>query len=99
MKSHIHLLQLDLLIRDYKFAMLCLVTAFVVTLISIPPIISMIKKYKFYDLPGERKEHALPIPTMGGIAIIAGMMASLFLWFPIASQVTQIAFFFSLAVL
>ena len=99
MKSHLHLLQLDLLFSDYKLAMLSLVTAFVVTLICIPPIISLTRKYKCYDLPNERKEHSMPIPTMGGIAIIAGMMMALFLWFPFAAQVTQICFFLSLAVL
>ena len=99
MKSHLHLLQLDLLFSDYKFAMLSLVTAFVVTLISIPPIISLINRYKCFDLPNERKEHSTPIPTMGGIAIIAGMMAALFLWFPFEAQVTQLCFFLSLSVL
>ncbi len=99
MKSLIHLLQIDLYIRDYKFALLCLVSAFVVTLIAIPPIISLIKKYKLYDVPNERKEHSSPIPTMGGIAIIAGMMFSLFLWFPFTAQVPQISFFFCITVL
>jgi UDP-GlcNAc:undecaprenyl-phosphate/decaprenyl-phosphate GlcNAc-1-phosphate transferase len=99
MKSHIHLLQLDLLFNDYKFALLCFVTAFVVTLITIPPIISLIKKYSLYDVPNARKEHATPIPTMGGIAIIAGMMMALFLWFPFSNQLAQISFFFSITVL
>lgn len=99
MKSHIHLLQLDLYLRDYKFALLCLVTAFVVTLITIPPIISLIKKYGLYDVPNARKEHSSPIPTMGGIAVIAGMMMALVLWFPFSNNVPQISFFFSIAVL
>jgi UDP-N-acetylmuramyl pentapeptide phosphotransferase/UDP-N-acetylglucosamine-1-phosphate transferase len=99
MKSHFHLLQIDLYFHDYKFALLCLVTAFVVTLITIPPIISLIKKYGLYDVPDSRKEHSLPIPTMGGIAIVAGMMVSLFLWFPFNNQMAQICFFFSITVL
>src|SRR5260221_871825 len=99
MKSHFHLLQIDLYFHDYKFALLCLVTAFVVTLITIPPIISLVKKYSLYDVPDGRKEHSLPIPTMGGIAIIAGMMVSLFLWFPFNNQMAQICFFFSITVL
>src|SRR5678816_617877 len=96
MKSLIHPLQINLYFHDYKFALLCFVTAFVVTLLSIPPIISLIKKYSLYDLPGARKEHTLPVPTMGGIAIIAGMMAALFLWFPFYYQVAQVSFFFSI---
>ena len=99
MKNQIHLLQLDLLLRDYRFALLCFITAFVVTLITIPPIIGLIRKYKLYDLPNSRKEHSMPIPTMGGIAVFAGMMAAMFLWFPFSNEMGQICFFFSLLVL
>jgi len=99
MKNHIHLLQIHLYFSDYKFALLCFISAFIVTLIAIPPIISLIKKYRLYDMPGFRKEHSLPIPTMGGIAIMAGMMMGLILWFPFSNGVEQICFFFSLAVL
>jgi UDP-N-acetylmuramyl pentapeptide phosphotransferase/UDP-N-acetylglucosamine-1-phosphate transferase len=99
MKNHIHLLQIDLYFHDYKFALLCFVTAFVVTLITIPPIINLVKKHSLYDLPDPRKEHLSPIPTMGGIAIVTGMMVSLFLWFPFNNQIGQICFFFSITVL
>ena len=99
MKNHIHLLQLDLYFSNYKLALLSFITAFVFTLITIPPIISLIKKYRLYDLPNARKEHSSPIPTMGGIAIIAGMMMSLFMWFPFSNNMAQLSFFFSVAVL
>jgi UDP-GlcNAc:undecaprenyl-phosphate GlcNAc-1-phosphate transferase len=99
MKNHIHLLQIDLYFHDYKFALLCFVTAFVVTLITIPSIINLVKKHSLYDLPDPRKEHLSPIPTMGGIAIVTGMMVSLFLWFPFNNQIGQICFFFSITVL
>ncbi len=99
MKSHLYFLQLDLYFSDYKFALLCFITAFVVTLVTIPPIISLIKKYRLYDMPNARKEHSAPIPTMGGIAIVAGMMMALFLWFPFSNGVGQISFFFSIVVL
>lgn len=99
MKSHLHLLQLNLYFSDYKFALLCFISAFIVTLVAIPPIISLVKKYRLYDMPGARKEHSSPIPTLGGIAVMAGMMISLFLWFPFSSGVEQISFFFSIAVL
>ncbi len=99
MKIHLYFLQVDLYFADYKFALLSFITAFIVTLITIPPIISLIKKYSLYDMPNARKEHAAPIPTMGGIAIIAGMMTALFLWFPFSYAVPQISFFFSIAVL
>ncbi len=99
MKNQFHLLQLDLYFTDYKFGLLCLVSAFVVTLISIPPIISLIRKYKLYDKPNARKEHTMPIPTMGGIAIMAGMASSLFLWFPFSTEPALISFFFSVILL
>ena len=99
MKSHYYLLQIDLLLSNYKFALLCLLSAFVVTLITIPPIINLIKKYRLYDIPNARKEHSAPIPTLGGVAIVAGMMSALFLWFPFSNQPGQISFFFSVIVL
>ena len=50
-------------------------------------------------MPAARKEHTSPIPTMGGIAIVAGMMMAMFLWFPFSNQVAQVSFFFSIVVL
>lgn len=99
MKSHIHLLQIDLFFQDYKLALLCFISAFVVTLISIPPIIALINRFRLYDMPNARKLHSSPIPTMGGIAILAGMMMGLFLWFPFNTGVAQVCFFFSITVL
>lgn len=99
MKSHLYLLQLDLLFTGYKFAILCFLTAFAVTLTCIPVVIRLVKKYSLCDVPNGRKEHSTPIPTMGGVAIIAGMIMALFLWFPFTTQVPQVSFFFSITVL
>jgi UDP-N-acetylmuramyl pentapeptide phosphotransferase/UDP-N-acetylglucosamine-1-phosphate transferase len=99
MKNHIHLLQIHLSFDDYKLALLSFFSAFVVTLIVIPPLISLINKYRLYDMPGSRKEHALPIPTMGGLAVVAGMMSALTLWFPFGTNAATISFFFSVIVL
>ena len=99
MKSQFHLLQLDIYFLQYKFAILSLISAFVVTLICIPPIIFLIRKFKLYDRPSDRKLHSTPIPTMGGIAIVAGMMSSLALWFPFSTELAPVCFFFSIAVL
>lgn len=96
---HFHLLQLNLYFYDYKFALLCFITAFVITLICIPPIIHLIKRYNFYDQPTIRKSHSMPIPTLGGIAIIGGMMTALFLWFPFTNSIVQVSFFLSIIVL
>ena len=99
MKSHFQLLQIDLHLQDYKFALLCFVTAFVVTMLCIPVIIKFAKKYSLYDVPNERKEHSRPVPTMGGIAVVVGMMTALFMWHPFNYETQQICFFFSIAVL
>ncbi|MFZ9387291.1 MAG: glycosyltransferase family 4 protein [Chitinophagaceae bacterium] len=98
MKCH-YLLQIDLPFQDYKFALLCLISAFVVTLLIIPPIISLINHFRLLDIPNERKSHRTPVPTLGGIAILGGMMTSLFLWFPFSNHPAQISFFFSIIVL
>ena len=99
MKQPFHLLQLDLLFGDFKSGLLVFITAFIVTLITIPPIIGLVKKFRLYDMPDFRKMHSTPIPTLGGIAIVGGMMASLLLWFPFRGSTEQISFFFCVLVL
>ncbi|HEY1869739.1 MAG TPA: MraY family glycosyltransferase, partial [Chitinophagaceae bacterium] len=99
MKSLIPLLQIHLSFSDYKFASLCFVTAFVVAMVSIPPLIMLVNRYRLYDKPGLRKEHSIPTPTLGGIAIIAGMIFSLLLWFPFSISSEIMTCFFSIAVL
>lgn len=99
MRNLLHLLQIELPFHDFKFALLCFVTSFIVTMISIPVIIKLAQKYKLYDVPNERKEHTVPVPTMGGIAVMAGMMMALLLWVPFNYGTEQICFLLSLAVL
>lgn len=99
MKILFHFLQVDLQFGDYKFALLCFLTAFTITLIAIPPIISLIRKYNLLDRPNARKSHTTPIPTMGGMAIVAGMMIALFMWFPFSNTAPQLSFFLGVIVL
>jgi len=99
MISHLHLLQIDLHLPDFKFAMLCFVTAFVVAMITMPVLIRLLNKYKLCDLPSERKEHVTPVPTMGGIAIVTGMLTALCLWLPISFSTINICFFLSIIIL
>jgi len=98
MKSHF-LLQIQFYLPDYKFALLCFVTAFVITLLAIPPIIGLIRRYGLYDMPNARKEHNNPVPTLGGVAIVAGMILSLVVWFPFSSEMGQVCFFLAIAIL
>jgi UDP-N-acetylmuramyl pentapeptide phosphotransferase/UDP-N-acetylglucosamine-1-phosphate transferase len=99
MKSYLFLLQIDTNLYAYKLVLLSFLSAFVITLITIPPVIALIKKYKLYDVPDARKEHSIPIPTMGGIAIAGGMLFSLLLWFPFDIQPAQLSFFLSIFIL
>ncbi|MGC4037261.1 MAG: MraY family glycosyltransferase [Chitinophagaceae bacterium] len=98
---HFELLQINLGLdfHEYKFALLSFFSAFVVTLITIPPILNIVKKYQLYDVPDHRKVHKTPIATFGGVAIWAGMVTSLMLWFSFSNQATVISFMFSLVVL
>lgn len=101
MKTHLHLLQItfDFDFHEYKFAILSFVTAFVVTMITIPPILQIVKKYSLYDVPDHRKEHKVPIPTFGGVAIWAGMIVALMMWFSFSTSAIIISFLFSLVIL
>ncbi len=97
MNNHLYLLKLPFI--AYKFPLLCFLSAFVITLISIPVVIHYVNKYRFFDVPNGRKVHTAPIPTLGGVAIFAGMAVALSLWFPFSNDITQVAFFFSVTVL
>jgi len=93
------LLQVTLRFSDYKFGILAFVTAFVVAMIVMPPLIKTIHRFKLFDVPDKRKEHSTPIPTMGGIASCAGMVVACALWFRFSRDNFIISFFFSVAVL
>lgn len=93
------LLQIDLSFSDYKLGILAFVTAFVVAMIVMPALIRIIYRLKLFDVPDGRKEHVTPIPTMGGIASIAGMAIACALWFDFSRDIFIISFFFSIAVL
>lgn len=88
-----HLLQAGFL-PDFTPSMLCFLTAFIFTLLIIPAIIFFTGKLQLYDMPGTRKLHQAPVPTMGGIAIVTGMITGLILWMPLAMDTWQVAFFF-----
>lgn len=93
------LLQIDIDFRTYRVGMLCFVTAFVLAMLLIPPLIKLITRFKLYDVPDLRKEHVMPIPTMGGIAVCLAMMITCLLWFKFSNDFFTICFFFSIVVL
>src|SRR5881394_3794474 len=99
MNNRLNLLQASLNFSDFKFGLLTYVMAFVLTLIFIPPVIFMVKRFKLFDRPNARKEHSVPTPTFGGISIFAGMMVSLVFWFKFYNHPSIITFFLSMILL
>ncbi len=51
-----------------------LVLSFIVTYLSIPTLVKVAKAKNLYDLPGLRKSHKNNTPTLGGVAIFAGVL-------------------------
>ena len=56
--------------------MMTFVVAFVITYLSIPSIVSLAYQKKIFDAPSQRKSHLRQTPTLGGIAIFAGLCIS-----------------------
>lgn len=61
---------------------LSFITAFTLTYFAIPSIIHVAKVKGLCDEPGERRAHTETTPSLGGIAIFAGMIFSIVLWTP-----------------
>lgn len=61
---------------------LAFITAFSLTYLAIPSIISIARKKNLVDEPGERRSHTTSTPSLGGIAIFAGVIFSIILWTP-----------------
>ncbi|MGN6166114.1 MAG: glycosyltransferase family 4 protein [Flavisolibacter sp.] len=93
------LLQINLDFSEFKFGVLAFVTAFIIAMIVMPPLIRIIYRFRLFDVPDLRKEHRTPVPTMGGIASCIGMVIACVLWFRFTNEVFIISFFFSVAVL
>ncbi len=61
---------------------LSFITAFLLTYLAIPSVIKVALKKHLYDEPDDRKSHVNPVPTLGGVAIFAGVIFSILLWTP-----------------
>jgi UDP-N-acetylmuramyl pentapeptide phosphotransferase/UDP-N-acetylglucosamine-1-phosphate transferase len=53
--------------------------SFIVSFYAMPIIIQVAEKKKLYDLPGERKVHKTPIPSLGGLGIFIGFTLGMLL--------------------
>jgi len=58
------------------------ITAFTLTYFAIPSIIKIAKVKHLYDEPDDRRVHTENTPSLGGIAIFAGLIFSVVLWTP-----------------
>lgn len=59
---------------------LAIAFAFLIAWALIPVIIKMAWRFQLVDQPNARKEHQSAIPTLGGIAIFIGTLASTLIW-------------------
>lgn len=59
------------------------ITAFTLTYLAIPAIIGVAKEKKLFDRPNARSAHDEPTPSLGGIAIFAGVICGIILWAPV----------------
>ncbi len=57
-----------------------LLTSFFITFFAIPSIIKIAEIKHLFDVPDERKSHTTSVPTLGGLAIFAGMIFSITFW-------------------
>lgn len=56
------------------------ITAFIITFLAIPSIIKVAVIKNLFDEPGGRKAHKSSIPTLGGLAIFAGVVFAFTFW-------------------
>jgi UDP-GlcNAc:undecaprenyl-phosphate/decaprenyl-phosphate GlcNAc-1-phosphate transferase len=68
-------------------------TSLIITILLIPVWITICRKWKLFDEPDGRKHHAMMTPSMGGIAIFAGIYIS-FLIFAEIHEYDKIRYLF-----
>jgi UDP-N-acetylmuramyl pentapeptide phosphotransferase/UDP-N-acetylglucosamine-1-phosphate transferase len=64
-------------------------TAFLITYFATPSIIRVAFEKNLVDEPGERRSHSKSVPTLGGLAIFAGLIFSTTFWIPFEVQYTS----------
>lgn len=56
------------------------IVAMFVTMLLVPPLMRLARRFAILDMPDARKVHAVPIPRVGGIAMVAGTITPILLW-------------------
>lgn len=62
--------------------LLSFITAFIPSYFIIPSVINVAHEKHLCDEPGERRSHVQSTPSLGGVAIFAGLMFSMIFWMP-----------------
>lgn len=56
------------------------IVAMFLTMVLIPPLMKAATRFSIIDIPDARKVHAVPIPRIGGVAMIAGAVTPVLIW-------------------
>lgn len=54
------------------------ITAIIVTVVGLPFIIKVCRRFNYFDLPDERKVHRKPVPRLGGLIFMPAAVVGLF---------------------
>ncbi len=73
--------------------------SFLITFLLLPVVIKIFKQLKWYDSPGTHKIHSEFVPSMGGVAIMAGSTLALLMVLPLQQWVALKYFFVSVALM
>lgn len=61
---------------------LCFLIGTFLTMALIPPLCRFAERRQLVDMPSPRKVHAVPVPRIGGVAMIAGATLPVIMWVP-----------------
>lgn len=76
---------MQILFLDENFVILeTFIVAFMITYVSIPPLIEVAHAKNLYDVPNGRTSHEKITPTLGGVAILSGFIISSMIFVQIA---------------
>lgn len=62
--------------------LLMLILAMGVSLVAIPLLARIAPRLRLVDLPNARKVHEVPIPRVGGLGVVGGVLLTVILWAP-----------------
>ncbi|NNM00339.1 MAG: undecaprenyl/decaprenyl-phosphate alpha-N-acetylglucosaminyl 1-phosphate transferase [Gammaproteobacteria bacterium] len=63
------------------------IVAMFITMVLIPPLMLSARRLDILDVPDARKVHTAPIPRIGGVAMVAGMVAPVLMWSSLPAEI------------